>query len=128
MFDALAVFVGGGAGSVARWLISLAPFGSTADAGFPVATFVTNVIGAFCIGFIVGLAVPASLPPKTTLLLKTGFCGGFTTFSTFALEASGLFERGNWFVGGGYVLLSLVLGVLACFAGQLVAGGLCPRV
>lgn len=81
-----------------------------------------------CIGVIVGLAVPASLPPKTTLLLKTGFCGGFTTFSTFALEASGLFERGNWFVGGGYMLLSLVLGVLACFAGQIVAGGLCPRV
>ena len=112
MFDALAVFVGGGVGSVARWLISLVPFGSTADAGFPVATFITNVIGAFW----------------TTLLLKTGFCGGFTTFSTFALEASGLFERGNWFVGGGYVLLSLVLGVLACLAGQLVAGELCPRV
>lgn len=128
MFDALAVFVGGGVGSVARWLISLVPFGSTADAGFPVATFITNVIGAFCIGFIVGLAVPASLPPRTTLLLKTGFCGGFTTFSTFALEASGLFERGNWFVGGGYVLLSLVLGVLACLAGQLVASVLCPRV
>ena len=128
MFDALAVFVGGGVGSVARWLISLAPFGSTADAGFPVATFITNVIGAFCIGFIVGLANPVSLSPRTMLLLKTGFCGGFTTFSTFALEASGLFERGNWIVGGGYVLLSLVLGVLACFAGQFVAGGLYPRV
>ena len=93
MFDALAVFVGGGVGSVARWLISLVPFGSTADAGFPVATFITNVIGAFCIGFIVGLAVPASAAAhaRTTLLLKTGFCGGFTTFSTFALEASGRF-------------------------------------
>lgn len=122
------MFVGGGAGSVARWLISLAPFGSTADAGFPVATFITNMIGAFCIGFIVGLAIPASLPPRTTLLLKTGFCGGFTTFSTFALEASGLFERGNWIVGGGYVLLSLMLGVLACFAGQFVASGLYPLV
>ena len=71
MLDALAVFVGGGAGSVARWLISLAPFGSTADAGFPVATFVTNVIGAFCIGFIVGLAAPASLPPNCLLYTLT---------------------------------------------------------
>lgn len=118
MLDALAVFVGGGLGSVARWLLSLAPFKTVGEAGFPLATLVTNVAGAFLIGAVVAAAPLTGLSPRTTLLLKTGVCGGFTTFSTFALETGDLIERGSYLAAGAYLVLSFVLGVAACLAAQ----------
>lgn len=121
MLDVLAVFVGGGLGSVARYLLTFVPWKTIGEAGFPLGTLVTNVMGCFAIGLIVTAAAPAGFSPRTTLLLKTGICGGFTTFSTFALESADLIARGEGSVAAAYVLLSLALGIAACFAGQACA-------
>lgn len=118
MLDALAVFVGGGLGSVARWLLSLPAWKAVGPAGFPLATLVTNVAGAFLIGVVVAAAPTCGLSARQVLLLKTGVCGGFTTFSTFALETGGLIEGGHYVAAGAYLVLSFVLGVAACLAAQ----------
>ena len=94
MLNCLAVGVGGFVGSVLRYLVSMIPLDKTGS--FPVNTLLINVLGAFAIGAITALgAKTAGLYPRLTLLLKTGICGGFTTFSTFALEtARGLSKAG----------------------------------
>ena len=114
MLDAIAVFVGGGLGSLGRWALTFVPWKTVGEAGFPLATLVTNVAGAFLIGVVVAAAPAAGLSPRTTLLLKTGVCGGFTTFSTFALETGDLLERG-------------ALGVAACLAAQALVAGASAR-
>lgn len=112
----LTVGIGGFVGSVCRYLISLIPINEKYT--FPIKTFVTNILGAFIIGLIVALALKRpDLDPKTTLLIKTGFCGGFTTFSTFALESSDLIGKGQWGVATAYMVLSVVV----CIAAVMVA-------
>lgn len=79
-------------------------------------------IGSVCrylIGLIAAAAAKnADLSPRVVLLLKTGICGGFTTFSTFALEISDLIRGGSWAAAAAYMLLSLILGVAAVFAAE----------
>lgn len=85
MLNCLAVGAGGFVGAVLRYLVSMIPLDKTG--AFPVNTLLINILGAFAIGAITALgAKTAGLDPRLTLLLKTGICGGFTTFSTFALE------------------------------------------
>lgn len=127
MLDAIAVFLGGGLGSLGRWALTFVPWKTAAEAGFPLATLVTNVAGAFLIGVVVAAAVPAGLSPRATLLLKTGVCGGFTTFSTFALETGDLIERGAYGVAAAYLVLSFVLGVAACLAAQALVASVSAR-
>lgn len=127
MLDAIAVFLGGGLGSLGRWALTFVPWKTAAEAGFPLATLVTNVAGAFLIGVVVAAAVPAGLSPRATLLLKTGVCGGFTTFSTFALETGDLIERGAYGVAAAYLMLSFVLGVAACLAAQALVASVSAR-
>ncbi|WP_293818804.1 fluoride efflux transporter CrcB [uncultured Parolsenella sp.] len=120
MLDVLAVFAGGGLGAVARHLLTLVPWKAVGAVEFPLGTLVTNVLGSFAIGLIVGAAT-RGLPPRAVLFAKTGVCGGFTTFSTFALESQGLIDRGSYGTAAAYMLLSFALGVAACVAGQLLA-------
>lgn len=127
MLDAIAVFFGGGLGSLGRWALTFVPWKTVGEAGFPLATLVTNVAGAFLIGVVVAAAVPAGLSPRATLLLKTGVCGGFTTFSTFALETGDLIERGAYGVAVAYLVLSFVLGVAACLAAQALVASVSAR-
>lgn len=127
MLDAIAVFLGGGLGSLGRWALTFVPWKTVGEAGFPLATLVTNVAGAFLIGVVVAAAVPAGLSPRATLLLKTGVCGGFTTFSTFALETGDLIERGAYGVAAAYLMLSFVLGVAACLAAQALVASVSAR-
>lgn len=127
MPDAIAVFLGGGLGSLGRWALTFVPWKTVGEAGFPLATLVTNVAGAFLIGVVVAAAVPAGLSPRATLLLKTGVCGGFTTFSTFALETGDLIERGAYGVAAAYLVLSFVLGVAACLAAQALVVSVSAR-
>lgn len=87
------VGLGGALGSMLRYLISLIPVNNT----FPFLTLITNLLGALLIGFIVGLSDNLFISKKFLLFLKTGVCGGFTTFSTFSLEAVQLFQRGEPF-------------------------------
>ena len=82
----LCVGAGGALGAMLRYGISLIPY----KGNFPLLTLVTNVLGALAIGYIAGTAAKRDVPADMVLFLKTGVCGGFTTFSTFSLEAYGL--------------------------------------
>ena len=106
-------FVGGSL----RYLISMLMKNECASS-FPVGTLIVNILGCFLIGIIYGLFVRYSTTSHMLcLLLTTGFCGGFTTFSTFANESLQMLQAGN--VGGfvGYVAASLVLGILLVLFG-----------
>ena len=121
MLNCLIVALGGGLGACARYLIGLIPLKEPFS--FPVKTLAINLIGCFVIGLIAALAVKnTSLSPKTVLFIKTGLCGGFTTFSTFALETETLIKTGHIGLAILYIALSVILGVGLVFAGQLVIG------
>lgn len=109
-----AVGMGGFVGACARFLLSLIPMQSRGN--YPINTFITNIIGAVLIGFIIAYAKDTDMDPNKLLLLKTGLCGGLTTFSTFSVEAWGLLESGSWIQGGLYIILSVV----CCIAGVYV--------
>lgn len=107
----LAVFIGGGTGSVARWFLSMR-FNSLHHA-IPLGTLTANLIGAFIIG--VGLAWfnrMTHIDPMWKLLITTGFCGGLTTFSTFSAEVVFLLQDGriNW------ALANIAVNMLGSFA------------
>ena len=87
-------------------LITLLPVHQ--ENGFPIKTFMINVIGSFIIGLVAALAARNAMSPKAVLFLKIGICGGFTTFSSFALETEGLLEKGSTGIAMLYVILSLV--------------------
>ena len=111
----LFVALGGALGAVGRYAISLIPVKS----GFPFLTLITNVLGALAIGFIAGSVSSRPEASKNAVLFfKTGVCGGFTTFSTFSLEAWELFETGKPLWGVLYVLLSVTLCLLGIFCGK----------
>lgn len=112
----LYVGIGGAIGAMLRYAISLIPTKST----FPILTLITNVIGAFAIGVIVALATRRGLSDNCILLLKTGVCGGFTTFSTFSLEAYNLLKDQKTVQGILYALLSLVLCIVAVMLGEFL--------
>ncbi|HJA65344.1 MAG TPA: fluoride efflux transporter CrcB [Candidatus Mediterraneibacter cottocaccae] len=119
MLDCIIVGAGGFIGSVCRYLIGMIPVKETW--GFPVKTFAINLAGAFVIGIIAAVALKnQSLNPRVVLFLKVGLCGGFTTFSSFALETGDLIGRGNTAMALLYAVSSMVLGVAAVFAGQAV--------
>ncbi len=113
MINCLIVGLGGALGAVMRYLIGLIPFNP--DNGFPIKTFIINVVGAFVIGIVAALAAKNAMNPKLVLFLKVGICGGFTTFSSFALETDQLLMKGQSFTAVLYVLLSIFAGVLAVF-------------
>ena len=114
------VGLGGLVGSVLRYLFSLIPLEH--ESGFPLVTLGINVLGAFLLGLIMAYAgKSASLDPRALLFLKVGVCGGFTTFSTFALEAHGLLSGGKPIVALLYMLLSVVLCVLAVYGAGVLA-------
>ena len=111
----LFVAIGGALGSVLRYFLSLV---IPKVAGFPWPTFVANVLGCLCIGVFSGLFLKCgSLSPNLKLFLVTGFCGGFTTFSTFANENLALLQSGKIGMFAAYALASFVLGVAACAGG-----------
>ncbi|AOW20397.1 fluoride efflux transporter CrcB [Urechidicola croceus] len=116
MKQAILVFIGGGFGSVARYFIGKILNNSTS--GIPYGTLVANVLGSLFIGIILGLAIKNNtFSQNQTLLLATGFCGGFTTFSTFAYENVGLLKSGdflNFFI---YTIVTFVIGLGAVFSG-----------
>ena len=93
----LYVAIGGALGSVLRYFLSLViPKSAGIAAGFPWPTFVANIFGCLCIGIFSGLFLKCgTLSPNLKLFLVTGFCGGFTTFSTFASENLALLQSGK---------------------------------
>ena len=105
----LAVFVGGGLGSLLRYVLQLAWSGRAGEWAFPWSTFGINVLGSFCIGLFGVLASRLCLPDEARLFLVTGFCGGLSTMSAFGLETVALLRRGDFFVAGTNVVLTLAV-------------------
>jgi fluoride exporter len=111
----LLVFIGGGLGSLVRYAISL--IFNKLDNNFPLATLVSNVVACFIIGILVGLTMKGQLPDQQRLLFVTGFCGGFSTFSTFSNETIQLWMNGNTTHAFLNIIFSLILCILATFIG-----------
>lgn len=135
MKELLLVSLGSFFGGGARYLVSKA-VQSCVLISFPFGTLVVNVVGCLIIGFLFGLpwqsaaqGSPTSalsfpqtwLTPSTRLLLTTGFCGGFTTFSTFMSESATLLKDGHELLMALYIVASLILGFAAVVLGQWLA-------
>jgi CrcB protein len=117
----LVIFLGGGIGSVCRYLAGLSITRQLPTA-FPAGTFIINITGCFLIGLLYGIADRHSwLTVEWRLFLMTGICGGYTTFSTFSYEAISLVRQGNYTYFLLYVTLSVVVGLLATVGGAAVA-------
>lgn len=121
MKEFLLVSIGSFFGGGARFLVSRLVQSLTVSA-FPLGTLAVNVLGCLLIGWLSALPWPGGwLSPQTRLLLTTGFCGGFTTFSTFMNESAGLIREGHWLLVGLYLVASLALGFAAVILGQRLA-------
>ena len=112
------VGLGGAIGSIFRYTLSLLPIKSS----FPILTLITNLLGAFIIGVVVGLFEKQYLSSQIHLFLKTGLCGGFTTFSTFSLETLTLLENDMIFIAIVYALISFVGCIMGVYLGKMIVG------
>ncbi|MCH2194653.1 fluoride efflux transporter CrcB [Kordia sp.] len=119
MKSLLLVFLGGGFGSTLRFL--LGKYINSSATGIPYGTFAANILGSLLIGIILGLASKnQAISEQYTLLLATGFCGGFTTFSTFAYENHVFLKSGDFMTFAMYTIASFVIGFAAVFLGIYV--------
>ncbi len=129
----LLVAVGGALGSVARYVTGLwlPPASTGVMAGLPLGTLLVNVTGALFIGTLIGGlpqgATPDGSLPWLRLLLATGFCGGFTTFSALSAETLTLLMTGRTARAGAYVLLTLLLGLGATWIGLRLGAAIADR-
>lgn len=112
------VALGGAIGAMGRYAISLVPV----KTNFPILTLLTNIAGAMLIGFVASIASERdNVTPNAVLFWKTGVCGGFTTFSTFSLEAYTLLENKSYFMAGSYIALSVACCFIGIFFGKKLA-------
>ncbi|WP_406684399.1 fluoride efflux transporter CrcB [Seonamhaeicola sp. MEBiC1930] len=119
MKQLLLVFLGGGIGSALRYIIG--KYLNNTQTGIPYGTFAANILGSLLIGIILGLAAKNnSLSQSQTLLLATGFCGGFTTFSTFAYENHVFLKSGDFTSFAVYTIGSFIMGFIAVFLGMFL--------
>lgn len=111
---------GGFVGTCLRYLVGV--FAKQLFHGvFPMGTFIVNAAGCLIIGLVFGLSEKTGLLSNNhVLLLATGFCGGFTTFSAFANEALLLSAKGYWMANGLYVLASILVGIFCVWLGRAV--------
>src|SRR3954468_2564223 len=112
----LFIAFGGAAGSVLRYVLGRAIQGTSAS-GFPIGTMIVNISGCFLIGILLRQFLNMQVSAELRAFLVVGFCGGFTTFSTFSGETIGLIEGGEYQRAATYVALSVVLCLAATFAG-----------
>lgn len=121
---ALLVALGGAAGAVTRYALSLwtlSLLSRSAWAAFPFSTLLINVSGSFMLAFLLTAIGRGVLPPELRLPLGVGFLGAYTTFSTFSVELDGLLLRGEWGRVALYLLGNVGLGMVAALAGRLLA-------
>jgi CrcB protein len=117
------IAIGSALGGVSRYLVG-GLVQRASGAGFPTGTLVVNVTGSFLLGLFLryGLETP-TLTPELRAFLTIGFCGGYTTFSTFSYEAVALLEDGQWSRAAFYMGASLLLSLTATLLGLLAARG-----
>ncbi len=108
MKDLLLIFIGGGFGSVLRFFV-----GKQLNTDFPYGTFLVNVLGAFIIGLIITSFEKEIISNSTRLLIAVGFCGGFTTWSSFAFENFNMLRDGQYTNFITYVSISFFFSLIA---------------
>lgn len=115
------IALGAAAGGVARYFVA-AFIQQRAGSSFPWGTLLVNISGSLLLGFIVRYAIATpGMSLEMRALLTTGFCGGYTTFSTYSFETATLLEDGQYERAGAYALGSLLLALAGTFAGFLLA-------
>lgn len=112
------VGLGGALGSMLRYLLSSS---IKTQNNFPLGTFIINVVGSFLIGLIAFYAEKNNLDSRLVLFLKVGFCGGFTTFSTFAFEIFKMGDTNKFGTGLFYAGLSIILSLFAIYMAREIA-------
>lgn len=124
MLQILIIGLGGFVGTVARYGVSVLAY-KYAGATFPFGTLTVNIVGCFLIGLVYGLIQEKDVLSTTSrLFLTVGVFGGFTTFSSFGNETLLLLRAGHLLLGIGYMLISVLVGVVAVWGGySLVRGG-----
>ena len=116
-----AIAIGAAIGGLARYYVA-SSVQQRFGAGFPWGTLAVNVSGSLLLGFIVAYALATqAMSVEMRALLTTGFCGGYTTFSTFSYEAAALLEDGRYERAGAYALASVLVSLLATFGGFALA-------
>lgn len=110
------VAVGGSVGSALRYLFAV----TVKHESFPFSTFIVNILGAFIIGLIMGIASKHAGFGEWRLFLATGICGGFTTFSSFSWECINLLEQQRYLSFTYYLTGTLFLGLTATLIGYLI--------
>ena len=116
----LLVFLGGGLGSICRFGLGQVLAGHRLQ--FPWATFAANLLACLLLGALVGLSLKGRLGGPASVFLMAGFCGGFSTFSTFSNEAVQLLLAGQWLRAMVYAVASLVVCLLAIYLGLKITG------
>lgn len=113
----IAIFIGGGLGSLMRYVVQLLLHERISAYHFPWATLTVNIVGGFLIGLFYTLSAKFTLPDEWRLFLTAGICGGFTTFSTFSNDNLIMIRHGDIWMCLIYIILSVTLGIIACFIG-----------
>ena len=117
--EIIAVFIGGGLGSVLRFLVNKIQIIS--ENNFPYSTFISNFLGCFILGLVLGYFIKNENPNSILFVFLTvGLCGGFTTFSSFSNESLQLIQNGEILTFLTYLLGSLVVGILSVYGGAIV--------
>jgi CrcB protein len=120
MYKILALIIGGASGTLLRYLISSHSMRLIAGA-FPWGTLIVNLLGSFLIGFCFGIFEKGHLNSNIKLFLFVGLFGGFTTFSSYALESLNLIKTGNVKYAVTYIIASNILGLILVFLGYILA-------